>query len=66
MLAGRGGERIFFIFFSFFYNYGYTLGIRLLLSAGPGSFVILSISVISQMFIPGYYLCSYYCCSGVN
>lgn len=53
MLAGRGGgERIFYFLFFI------IMGIRLeyAASAGPGSFVILSIGVISQMFFLGYYL----------
>ena len=50
--GSREGERIFsFLFFI-------IMGIRLeyVASAGPGSFVILSIGVISQMFVLGYYL----------
>ena len=50
--GGGGGERIFsFLFFI-------IMGIRLeyAASAGPGSFVILSIGVISQMFFLGDYL----------
>ena len=47
-----GGEDLFFSFFFI------IMGIRLeyAASAGPGSFVILSIGVISQMFVLGYYL----------
>ena len=50
--GSREGERIFYFLFFI------IMGIRLeyAASAGPGSFVILSIGVISQMFVLGYYL----------
>ena len=49
--SGGGEDLFFFLFFI-------IMGIRLeyAASAGPGSFVILSIGVISQMFFLGYYL----------
>ena len=55
MLAGRWGEDLFFLSFflsSSFFFFLIIMGIRLehAASAGPGSFVPLSIGVISQIF----------------
>ena len=51
MLAGSWGEDLFFSFLFFFFFF-FIMGIRLehAASAGPGSFVTLSIGVIGQIF----------------
>ena len=52
--GGRGS--FYFLCFLFFIIMGIRLEYACCFSAGPGSFVILSIGVISQMFVLGYYL----------